>query len=235
VTYKVLIVDDESLARQRLIKMFDDIDGFEIVGEAANGAIALEQLQALKPDVVLLDIRMPGIDGLQVAKTIEEQGLASKVIFTTAYDEYALDAFDVQAQGYLLKPVNKEKLVKALRLLPPAEKLAHSRTHLSASSRGNIELIPLESVRILQAEHKYVTVYHTGGESILDESLKALETQFPDLFQRVHRNALVSVDHVLSMHKNSDGQYALKIADMEIRPVVSRRLVSDVRNWMKQL
>ena len=110
-----------------------------------------------------------------------------------------------------------------------------TRHHLSASCRGNIELIPLDSVRLLQAEHKYVTVYHTGGESILDESLKTLEHEFPNRFKRVHRNALVSVEHVCAMEKNSDGQTILKIADIENQPIVSRRLVADVRQWLKQL
>lgn len=234
-TKKVLVVDDESLARQRLIKMFDSIDGFEVIDEAANGSQAIEKIEMQKPDVALLDIRMPGVDGLEVAKMIAEKGLQTHVIFTTAYDEYALDAFDVSAQGYLLKPVNKEKLEKALSKFVGSDDDHEGRNHLSASSRGNIELIPLDTVRILQAEHKYVTVYHTGGESILDESLKALELQFPDRFKRVHRNALVSVDHVLAMGKNAEGQYALTIADVDIKPVVSRRLVSEVRNWMKQL
>jgi two-component system response regulator AlgR len=215
--------------------MFESIDGFEVIDEAANGEIAIDKLMRYEPDVALLDIRMPGIDGLEVAKAIEAKNLKTKVIFTTAYDEYALDAFDVQAQGYLLKPINKEKLEKALAKFAEQPENSIGRNHLSASSRGNIELIPLDTVRILQAEHKYVTVYHTGGESILDESLKSLEGQFPDLFKRVHRNALVSVDHVLAMGKNSEGQYALTIADVDIRPVVSRRLVSEVRNWMKQL
>ncbi len=241
---KVLIVDDEHLARQRLEKMLEMIDGYEPVGQADNGENALAMISELKPDIVLLDIRMPGIDGLGVANSlansVETTGCA--VIFTTAYEEHALDAFDLQASGYLLKPVNREKLRKALdqaaRLVGNSAATSDDpdhRGHLSASSRGKIELIPLEDVRVLQAEHKYVTVFHTNGESILDESLKMLEDEFPDIFKRVHRNALVSYRHVQALNKNSAGQYILKMMDTDIEPIVSRRLVTQVRNWMKQL
>ena len=242
---KVLIVDDEQLARQRLEKMLESIDGFEPIGQAENGEKALAMIRELNPDIILLDIRMPGVDGLGVANTLanqaEEAGCA--VIFTTAYEEHALDAFDLHASGYLLKPVNREKLAKALkqaaRLVgsPPETTSEHPdhRSHLSASSRGKVELIPLGNVRLLLAEHKYVTVYHTGGESILDESLKMLEDEFPDIFRRVHRNALVSFKHVKALKKNASGQFVLKIMDTDAEPIVSRRLVTQVRNWMKQL
>lgn len=240
---RVLIVDDEQLARQRLEKMLETIDGYTSIGQADNGEKALTMINELKPDIVLLDIRMPGIDGLGVASalanSVNNSGCA--VIFTTAYEEHALDAFDLHASGYLLKPVNKEKLHKALdqaaRLVNTSVKAtdAEHRIHLSASSRGKIELIPLENVRVLQAEHKYVTVFHTHGESILDESLKMLEDEFPDMFKRVHRNALVSPRHVQGLSKNALGQYILKMADTNARPIVSRRLVTEVRIWMKQL
>lgn len=241
----LLLVDDEPLARQRLRKMLESLDDYDVIGEAENGEQALQKVAELQPDILLLDIRMPGIDGMEVAERLMSQtpAFTGQIIFTTAYDEYAMDAFDVQAAGYLLKPVNKDKLSKVLE---KAAKLSVSadaveevpgdyRRHLSASSRGNVELIALDDVRILMAEHKYVTVYHTQGESILDESLKALEDEFPEHFIRVHRNALVSVRHIVSLEKNRQGQYELKVADVDVRPVVSRRLVTGVRNWMKQL
>lgn len=240
----ILLVDDEFLARQRLQKMLADIDGFEVVGEAENGDQALARVAELDPDIVLLDVRMPGVDGMQVAEQLQkpESGFHGAIIFTTAYDEYAMEAFDVYAAGYLLKPINREKLEKALHkaaLLaktPPSDgPNEDGRQHLSASSRGNVELIALDDVRILMAEHKYVTVFHTHGESILDESLKALEEEFPNRFIRVHRNALVSVKDIVALEKNRQGQYEVKVADTDLRPVVSRRLVTRVRNWMKQL
>lgn len=241
---RVLIVDDEHLARQRLEKMLETIEGYDAIGQADNGENALAMINDLKPDIVLLDIRMPGIDGLGVAdslaNSVEHAGCA--VIFTTAYEEHALDAFNLHASGYLLKPVNREKLQKALdqaarlvsNTVTDSDSSEHRR-HLSASSRGKIELIPIENVRVLQAEHKYVTVFHTGGESILDDSLKMLEDEFPDMFRRVHRNALVSFRHVQALNKNRAGQYLLKMMDTDAQPIVSRRLVTQVRNWMKQL
>ena len=246
---KVLIADDEHLARQRLEKMLEGMTGFEVVGQADNGERALAMIRDKKPDIVLLDIRMPGMDGLDVARTLSErvnqQGCA--VIFTTAYEEHALDAFDLHASGYLLKPVNREKLQKALeqagKLVAKSPVSAPAiaaggqghREHLSSSSRGKVELIPLDNVRILLAEHKYVTAYHTGGESILDESLKALEDEFPDRFRRVHRNALVAFRHVKGLHRTPDGQFAVQMHGVEYRPAVSRRLVTEVRGWIKQL
>ncbi|CAA0115974.1 Transcriptional regulatory protein BtsR [BD1-7 clade bacterium] len=239
---RVLIVDDESLARQRLMKMVGDIDGYSCVGEAKNGLEALEQFRSLEPDVILLDVRMPGMDGMEAARNIAEEdpGDHTSIIFTTAYDEYAIDAFDVQASGYLLKPVNAEKLEKALSQASKSYVKEHgagdpTRQHLSAHSRGNVSLIPLKDVRVLQAEHKYVTVYYTDGESILDESLKALETEFPEQFTRVHRNALVSLKHVNALEKNAQGQYQLSIEGVEVKPVVSRRLVTQIRQRLKQL
>jgi two-component system, LytTR family, response regulator AlgR len=236
---KILLVDDEVLARQRLEKMLQGIEGYTIVGEAENGAQALQRIQELKPDIVFMDIRMPGVDGLEAAQAIANDvgRYGCRVIFTTAYDEYALAAFDLQATGYLLKPINKEKLEKALEQAArmAVQKPAGHREHLSSSSRGKIELIPLENVRVLQADHKYVTAFHSKGESILDESLKMLEDEFGDRFRRVHRNALVAVEYVLGLDRNKQGQYVLKMEGTDARPVVSRRLLTEVRQWIKKL
>jgi two-component system response regulator AlgR len=236
---KILLVDDEALARQRLIKMLETLEGYTVVGEAENGAQALERIKELKPDVVFMDIRMPGVDGLEAAQAIANDAdeYGCRVIFTTAYDEYALAAFDLQAIGYLLKPINKEKLQKALEQATRVQvnKQSNQREHLSSTSRGKVYLIPLDNVRILQADHKYVTVYHTQGESILDESLKNLEEEFGERFKRIHRNALVSVEHVLGMDRNRQGQYVLKMEGCDVKPVVSRRLITEVRNWLKKL
>ena len=137
----ILLVDDESLARQRLQKMLADMEDFTVIGEAENGEQALARVAELKPDIVLLDVRMPGLDGMQVAEQLQkpESAFHGVVIFTTAYDEYAMDAFDVHAAGYLLKPVNRDRLEKALHkaaLLvktPPQQADGEDgRQHLSA-------------------------------------------------------------------------------------------------------
>ncbi|NRB37814.1 MAG: response regulator transcription factor [Pseudomonadales bacterium] len=236
---QVLIVDDESLARMRLQKMLAELPGFDCIGEASNGQQALEKIAALNPDIVLLDIRMPGMDGMEVAKKLAEVEHAQdcRVIFTTAYEEYALQAFESQASGYLVKPVNKEKLRRALEQAARVSsfQLPEHRQHLSANSRGKIDLIPLKDVRVLYAEHKYVTLYHTGGESILDDSLKDLELEFDGIFVRVHRNALVSMPHVSGMEKNKEGQYQLLVDDVEVKPVVSRRLATEIKKMMRKM
>ena len=236
---QVLIVDDESLARARLKKMLAELSGFDYVGEASNGEQALAQIEALKPDIVLLDVRMPGMDGLELAERLasSEKNYDCRVIFTTAYEEYALQAFNSQASGYLVKPVNKEKLRRALEQAArlSSYQLPEHRQHLSANSRGKIELIPLKDVRVLYAEHKYVTVYHSAGESILDDSLKDLEQEFEGIFVRIHRNALVSMPHVSAMEKNKAGQYQLIVDDVEVKPIVSRRLATNIKKMMRKM
>lgn len=236
---QVLIVDDESLARARLQKMLSDMPGFDAVGEASNGRQALEQIAALKPDIVLLDVRMPGMDGLAVAEELAQPDNPHdcRVIFTTAYEEYALQAFESQASGYLVKPVNKDKLRRALEQAARVGtfQLPEHRQHLSANSRGKIELIPLKDVRVLQAEHKYVTVYHAEGESILDDSLKDLEQEFDGVFVRVHRNALVAMQHVSALEKNADGEFRLHIDDTDVQPIVSRRLATSIKKLMRKM
>lgn len=236
---KVLLVDDEALAVQRLQKMLADIEGYDCVGSASNGAEALEKIELLKPDIILTDIRMPDMDGITLAKMLRQRPhLHCVLIFTTAYEEHALEAFDLQASGYLLKPVSKDKLILALDRASQwvaGHKESAGRKHLSARSRGKIELIPLEDVRLLQAEHKYVTVYHTQGEALIDDSLKMLEEEFPQHFKRVHRSALVSVAHIESLEKSDDGQYYVRLQDINQAAQVSRRLLADVRQWLKQL
>jgi two-component system response regulator AlgR len=176
----VLIVDDEVLARQRLARMVEKIDGFNVVGEAENAAQALAAVIAQDPDVVLLDIRMPGKDGLDLAQEISTLDDPPAIIFCTAFDQYALDAFGTNAVGYLLKPVKAEQLLQVLdkasrinkiqrqaaeqKLTPPKQ---DGRQHISAKTRRGVELIALEDIRYFVADHKYVTVYHLQGEHLL--------------------------------------------------------------------
>lgn len=236
---QVLIVDDESLARARLRKMVNALAGFDVIDEAESGEQALAKIQTLKPDIVLLDVRMPGMGGLQVAETLadDNEDYDCRVILTTAYEEYALDAFEAQVSGYLLKPVNKDKLRRALEQAARVSShfLPEHRQHLSANACGSIELIPLKDVRVLLAEHKYVTVYHTGGESILDDSLKDLELEFEGVFTRVHRNALVSMPHVAAMEKSPQGNYMLLVDDVAVKPAISRRMVTSIKTLMRKM
>ncbi|HET6603654.1 MAG TPA: response regulator transcription factor, partial [Xanthomonadaceae bacterium] len=194
---KVLIVDDEPLARDRLRSLLADHREVEIVGEAGNGREAFEQAQSLKPDAVLLDIAMPGLDGLETARHLAQLEAAPAVIFCTAFDEHALAAFEARAVDYLVKPIRRERLAQALARASQlsgegARELGEAvggapqkRSHLCARLRGSLRLIPIEDVHYLQAEEKYTVVHHARGEDLIEESLKSLEQEFGDRFLRI--------------------------------------------------
>jgi len=241
---KVLIVDDEQLARDRLARMLGALEGYEVAGEAAHGVAALEQTQALQPEVVLLDIRMPGMDGLEAARHLAMLEEPPAVIFCTAYEEHAVQAFDLQAVGYLLKPVRKDNLAAALEKAQRVNKAQlaalgdpddQRRTHISARTRRGIELIPLQDVRYFQADQKYVTVRHSAGEVIIDEPLRDLEVEFGEAFVRIHRNALVAVQHIEGLERLAAGRGRIRLRDVDEALEVSRRRLSGVRRLMKRL
>ncbi|MET0377977.1 MAG: LytTR family DNA-binding domain-containing protein [Spongiibacteraceae bacterium] len=244
---KVLIVDDEPLGRMRLRRLLTGLPDISVAGEADNGQQALAAVDSLQPDVVLMDIRMPGLDGLSAARELAERPLAPAVIFCSAYDEYAIEAFEANAIGYLLKPVNQDKLLQALakaqRLSRPqlasfSEGVAQAggaRSQLAAKSRRGIELLPFAQARYFIADHKYVTVFHTGGELLLDDTLKELEDEFGARLLRVHRNALVVLEHIQGLERIELGQYRVKLHNILHGPVVSRRHLPDVRKLLEQL
>ncbi|MCU1718007.1 LytR/AlgR family response regulator transcription factor [Pseudomonas sp. 5P_3.1_Bac2] len=245
----VLIVDDEPLARERLSRMVSELDGYRVLEpSASNGEEALSLIESLKPDVVLLDIRMPGLDGLQVAAKLCEREAPPAVIFCTAYDEFAVEAFQVSAVGYLVKPVRPESLAEALKkaerpnrvqlaaLTRPAAVAGVPRSHISARTRKGIELIPLSQVIYFIADHKYVTLRHTGGEVLLDEPLKALEEEFGERFVRIHRNALVARERIERLQRTPLGHFQLYLKGMHDEAlIVSRRHVAGVRKLMQNL
>jgi two-component system, LytTR family, response regulator AlgR len=242
---KVLIVDDEQLARDRLARMVAALDDYQVVSQAGNGREALEQAMATQPDLVLLDIRMPGMDGLEAARHLSELDEPPAVIFCTAYEEHAVQAFDLQAVGYLLKPVRRESLATALERAQRVNKaqlaalggeLAPSRrTHISARTRRGIELVPVDDVRFFQADQKYVTVRFGSGEVIVDETLRDLELEFGDLFLRVHRNCLVAAAHIESLERSGAGQSCIRVRGVSEPLEVSRRHLSGVRRFVKRL
>lgn len=245
----VLIVDDEPLARQRLARMLEKLEDFQLVAEADNGDSALKAICEYDPDVVLLDVRMPGEDGLSVARRISELEDPPAIIFCTAFDQYALDAFGTEAVGYLLKPIKAEQLLDVLNKTQRLNKLQRAafsqtqskaptenqRSHITAKTRRGVELIPLDDVRYFIADHKYVTVYHITGEHLLDETLKELEEEFGGRFLRIHRNALVSLKHIEAVERSTQGQYHVRLADTETRPIVSRRHVGGLKALLKLL
>ena len=234
---KVLIVDDEAPARERLRSLLAEIVDVEVVGEAVNGHEALSRAQELLPDVVLLDVRMPGMDGLQAARHLNVLEEPPAVIFTTAYDQYAVEAFEAHAVGYLMKPVRREQLaaslVRAGRLTrAQLQKLAAGearRTHIAARRRDGLKLIPIEEVQYLLADQKYTTVAHVNGEDLIEDSLRLLEREFGSAFVRIHRNALVGVKHLERIERNAEGQYFVRLRGCEAPLQVSRRMAGELR------
>lgn len=244
----VLIVDDEPPARTRLRQLLEEAGDHAVVGEAQNGQQALEMSASLAPDVVLLDINMPGINGIETAYHLNALEDPPCVIFTTAYDRYAIEAFDALAVGYVLKPVRRERLERALKQAarlgrgalgeigtPPG--ITERRNHVCARVRGDLKLIPLKDVDYFHADQKYVAVHHRLGRDLIDESLKSLETEFADRFVRIHRQALVAVDKIEALQKTADGQMQVRLRGDQggksrndgDRLVVSRRHLADLR------
>lgn len=244
---KVLIVDDEAPARERLAQLVGDIGGHDVVGGARNGEEALSQSARLDPDVVLMDIRMPGVDGLEAAAQLSMGEAPPAVIFITAFGEHALDAFDAQAVDYLVKPVRRARLKEALdkaRRLTRAQLGALNRPdvdgqtgreHILCRRRGSLELIPLDDIYYFQADNKYVTVRHVSGEDLIEDSLRQLEEEFPDRLVRIHRNALVCKQSLSGMEKDLDGRCHVLIRGTGHRLEVSRRHVPDVRRLLRHL
>jgi two-component system response regulator AlgR len=245
---KVLVVDDEQPARERLKQILDDESDYEFVGEAGNGIDALKMSTELRPDIILLDIRMPGLDGIETAHHLNSLEQPPAVVFTTAYDEYAIDAFDARAVGYVLKPVRRSKLVAALaqasRLAPgtlssvTAEaNMPSVRRHVCARAHGELRLIPVSEIFCFRADQKYVTVDHMNGQDLIDESLKALAEEFSDDFVRIHRGALVAVRSVDRVEKTADGKSLVvlrdnsQVDDKEL--IISRRHLAEVRRRLK--
>jgi two-component system response regulator AlgR len=244
---KALIVDDEPLARTRLARLLEDMDGVETVGEASTGREAIQLSDTLNPDIVLLDIRMPEMDGLEAAMHLSQMDSPPAIIFTTAYNEHALAAFEANAVDYLLKPIRRERLADALaraRRINRAQLLGigqqqdseegnHARTHISANIGGNLQLVPIEEVIYFQAEQKYVMVRHLGGQLLIDDPLKSLEAEFSDRFLRVHRNSLVAMQCVQGLERIPGGRYEIYFRTIDDRLEVSRRLATTVRKRLK--
>lgn len=246
----IFIADDEPLARERLRRLAESLPEYRICGEAGDGDATLARVAKLQPDILLLDIRMPGRDGLDVAAHLSRLSNPPAVIFCTAYDNYAIRAFDVQAVAYLLKPVRKEALKDALaragrvnrvqlqalsgavpsggenQPTPPDTQLA-VRTH-----RGT-ELIDIAGIRYCQADQKYVTIFHTRGETVSDYTLKELENAYPHQLLRIHRNTLVGVGFVQALKRTPEGHNQVLLKDDPETLQVSRRHASSVRQWLQ--
>ncbi|MDT0634631.1 LytTR family DNA-binding domain-containing protein [Spectribacter hydrogenoxidans] len=239
---KLLIVDDEPLARQRLAQMVAELPGWEVIGEVADGQAALDAAEHHQPDVVLLDIHMPGMDGLQVARMLAEQPVPPAVVFTTAHDQHALSAHDTRPAGYLLKPVRRDRLATALmRARQPSRAQMHSgtmpaageRRYVHGQERDGVARVPVDDIVCFIAEDKYVTVHHLHGQLLIEESLRSLEGTLGPGFIRVHRKALAARDHIQALRRGPEGPELL-LRHLEIPVPVSRRRLGDVRQLLEQ-
>jgi two-component system response regulator AlgR len=244
VSQRILIVDDEAPARARLRALLGEQLPAEIVGEAASGDEALRLAATLAPDVVLLDVRMPGMSGLEAARHMALLPAPPAIIFTTAYDAYAVEAFEAEAVGYLLKPVRAERLAAALeraaRLGSPQlarvaghEGAAAARSHIGVRRRDGVHLVPLADVYYFAADQKYTTLRHAGGSDLIEDSLRALEEEFGARFIRVHRNALVQLRCIAGLERDGAGQHVVVLRDIPDRLQVSRRLATELRERLR--
>lgn len=243
----ILIVDDEQLARERLVRMVEKMPIVERILEAENADDAMSLISHEDPDLILLDIRMPGKDGLTLAHELSRLDDAPAIVFCTAYDTHAIDAFGTTAVGYLLKPVKAEQLLQVLEKAQKLNKVQRvaaqekstnpstQRQHISAKTHRGMELIPLKDIRYFIADQKYVTVYHLQGEHLLDETLKELQDEFAEKFVRIHRNALVSKQHIEALERDPQGQFHIRLTNMQTRPLVSRRHVGDIKELLKHI
>jgi len=235
-TLKVFIVDDEAPARERLKELLGDIAAevpTRVVGEARHGVEAIELVPASAAEVVLLDIKMPGMGGLEAARHLGALERAPRIVFVTAHERHAVEAFDLNALDYLLKPVRAERLAAALRkaAVPPQEQLARAadtpRECLSVPERNRILLIPVRDILFLRAEQKYVTVRTRSREHLVEEPLVALEREFAVRFVRIHRNCLVARAAIRGFERapgeDDEAHWLVVLDGLEERLPVSRR------------
>ena len=231
---RVLIVDDEPLARMRMSALLSECSDVEVVGSVDDGEAALGALPDAQPDVLLLDINMPGIDGVSLAQRLAGQ-TRPQVIFCTAYEAHALKAFELGAADYLLKPVRLERLREALQRAQrrlddgPREPVAYLHGRLG----GEEVRVALDDVVCLLAEEKYVIVHHRGGELLIEESLRQLEEAYPDQLIRLHRNCLVPPTRLIGLKALPDGRVLARLDGTDSSPEISRRNLPAVRKLLR--
>lgn len=237
---RVFIVDDEAPARARLRSLLADCAATlpnQVVGEADSGISALSGLERTEADVVLLDIRMPGMDGVELARRLGELPRPPAIIFVTAYDTHAVTAFELQARDYLVKPVRLERLEAALNRVRPAEAdEPGERGHITVNDRGRVLRVPLSQVLYLRAELKYVTLRTAEREYVLDEPLTKLEEAFPEELLRIHRNCLVNRAHLTGFELTREGDETRWVAVLNgttERLPVSRRQIQVIKEFRR--
>jgi two-component system response regulator AlgR len=247
----VLITEDEPLALNRLKRMVEELEDYRVIATASNGFEALTAAKTHQPDILLTDISMPGMDGLELARQLADQPLPPALIFCTAYDQYALDAFEVHASGYLLKPIRQEDLKAALDATQKSNRMQVStrasqkrrktdyahRSHIPVKDRKRVTRIPVSSIYCFIADHKYLCVHHKQGSDLVDEALKNLEQEFKGSFIRIHRNALVAFDAIDRLEQRGPSHY-LYLKDhiaVSVPLSVSRRHLPALRKLLQKV
>lgn len=233
---KVVIVDDEPLARTRLAALLGECEDVEVAASVADGEAALAALSEHQPDLLLLDISMPGLDGTELARRLGRLPQPPHVVFCTAYEAYATQAFELGVVDYLLKPVRLERLREALDRARQRRRADDDPTAVPALSvrlRDGPQRIPLAQVICLQADDKYVTVHHENGEALIEDSLRQLELAWPGHLLRVHRNCLVASARLLGLRTLDDGRTVVRLAGSEMMPEVSRRNLPTLRRHLR--
>ncbi|MGM0450289.1 MAG: LytR/AlgR family response regulator transcription factor [Pseudomonadota bacterium] len=237
--HRILIVDDEAPARDRLRRLLEAMEDCHVCAEAANGAEALEQAAAHKPDIVLMDVRMPGMDGIAAARELTAQSTPPAVIFCTAYDDYALSAFRVEATDYLVKPVRREALANALAGAArinraQSQQLAPRETAvIVVRNQTGVERIELDRLYYASADNKYVTLIHDRGTTLCDYSLRELEQAHGERLLRIHRNTLVNRRYLEALTRTQSGHQAQLTDPAGTRLSVSRRHATKVRDYLE--
>ncbi len=235
---RILIVDDEPPARSRLNRLLKQAGGCEVVGEAGSGEEALEQIADCRPDLLLLDISMPGLDGMALARRLRDQEPSPLVVFCTAWPDQALEAFECDAVDYLVKPVRLERLKTALGKagrMRGAEAADQDQAFLRSTVGGRTTLVALDDVICLLAEDKYTTVVHGGGKAVINNSLIELEKRFPDRLLRIHRGALVAPGCIRGLDNPPSGPACLVLEGTDVRPEISRRKLSTIRQILREM
>ncbi|WP_288999106.1 LytTR family DNA-binding domain-containing protein [uncultured Psychrobacter sp.] len=244
---RIVVCDDEPLARERLARIVQE-SGHQVVAQATTGAEAIVAVKTQQPDIILLDIRMPEMDGVRCAQALNELEHPPAIIFVTAYDHYAIAALKANAIGYLLKPANKDELLEALNKaknlnaaqLNEIRKLEDPtarpiREHIAARTHRGVELIKLTDIYYFTADQKYVKVRHKDGIVLIDETLKELEQEFGDRLFRVHRNAIINLSFLDYLETLDAGQYQVRFKGVDETLAVSRRHLPALRDKIQSM
>ena len=241
----VLIALDAPLAKERLLRLLKQFNSYNVLTkEARNSQETIDFAKQYVPEVVLLDLNISGLSGLETAAQLKQLNPPPAVIFYTVHDEYALQAFDACAEGYLVTPIRLEQLNKALDNAAKFIRLRlnkqnkttteHGRTHISARTHKGNELVPIKSVICFIADNKYVSVIHTQGEVLIEDSLKSLEEELGDQFLRIHRNALINLDAAQRLERTSSNALQIHLKGLDHPLNVSRRHASAVRKAIEE-